>query len=204
MKNQFIIPSIIIAAAILGGFWMLKPPSEPLKVIVSQPPSIAIHDAAKDGNIEIVKRHLAAGTGVNDKDISGQTPLMLAAEGGSIIVSQLLISKGADVNAKDDHGRPALHYADLKNSELLIANGADVDAKDDYGRTALHLVAYKRHNEIAKLLVDNGADVNAKDNKGLTPLDHAASRGNIRIHYIADLLQKHGGKTKLQLKAEGK
>ena len=41
MKNQFIIPSIIIAAAILGGFWMLKPPAE-----LPEAPDISIHDAA--------------------------------------------------------------------------------------------------------------------------------------------------------------
>ena len=70
MKNQFIIPSIIIAAAILGGFWMLKPPAE-----LPETPDISIHDAADSGNIELVKQHLAAGTDVNAVDHGGLTPL---------------------------------------------------------------------------------------------------------------------------------
>ena len=65
MKNQFIIPSIIIATSIIVGFELLKSPSEPQKVIVIQKPAISIHDAAKTGNIEAVKQHLAAGTDVN-------------------------------------------------------------------------------------------------------------------------------------------
>ena len=79
MKNQFIIPSIIIAAAILGVGWMFKSPSEPQKVtIVPQPPDISIHDAAWNRNFEAVKQHLEAGTDVNAKDKSGWTPLFSA------------------------------------------------------------------------------------------------------------------------------
>ncbi len=40
-----------------------------------KPPDISIHDAAKGGNIEAIKQHLAAGTDVNAKDTLGGTPL---------------------------------------------------------------------------------------------------------------------------------
>ena len=42
------------------------------------------------------------------------------------------------------------------------------------------------------------SDVNAEDDDGMTPLDKAD--GN----RVANLLRKHGGKTKEELKAEGK
>ena len=42
------------------------------------PPDISIHDAAKKGNIEAVKQHLAAGTDVNTKDEFGRTPFHFA------------------------------------------------------------------------------------------------------------------------------
>ena len=47
----------------------------------SQPkrPDISIHGAAVPGNIEAVKRHLAAGTDVNAKNTNGMTPLQTAA-----------------------------------------------------------------------------------------------------------------------------
>ena len=95
MKNQFIIPSIIIAAAILGGFWMLKPPAEPPKA-----PEISIHKAAFQGIIQAVKQHLAAGTDVNTREEDGLTALHLAANQGHKEITELLMPKGADVHAK--------------------------------------------------------------------------------------------------------
>jgi len=54
--------------------------------------------------------------------------------------------------------------------ELLITKGADVNAKA-YGGTPLHLAAIRGHKEIAELLIDNGADLNAQDVASRTPLD---------------------------------
>ena len=104
MKNPYIIPAAMICVAILAGFWMLKPPSEPQKVIVVQPPDISIWDAAEKGNIEAVKQHLAEGVDVNAKHGVGQTPLREAARLGHKEIAELLIAKGADVNAKTDSG----------------------------------------------------------------------------------------------------
>ena len=181
MKNPYIIPSIIIAAAILGGFWMLKSLSEPQEVIVAQPPNIAIYDAAIDGNIEVVKQHLAAGTDVNDKGISGRTPLMQATRGGRMEVA-----------------------------ELLIANGADLNAKSDDGLTPLHASAALGYTKIAELIIDKGADVNAKSVSGSTPLDLAMFAYDIKQPEViadkketADLLRKHGAKTGEELEAAG-
>ena len=57
--------------------------------------------------------------------------------------------------------------------ELLIAKGADVDAKDEDGWTPLHWAVVNGHEETVELLLANGSDVNAKDNDGETPLDWA-------------------------------
>ena len=38
-------------------------------------PDISIHEAAKKGNIEAVKQHLASGADVNAKDNRGSTPI---------------------------------------------------------------------------------------------------------------------------------
>ena len=48
-------------------------------VLVGCGPSVDIVEAARTGNIEAVKQHLAAGTDVNAKDESGWTPLHWAA-----------------------------------------------------------------------------------------------------------------------------
>jgi len=41
-------------------------------------PDISIYEAAREGNIEVVKQHIAAGTDVNGKDDVGKTPLYTA------------------------------------------------------------------------------------------------------------------------------
>ena len=168
----------------------------------------SIHGAARFGDIEEVKQHLAAGTDVNEKaDKTGVTPLHFASGEGHMEVVKLLITKGADVNAKSDDGRTPLISARTKEiAELLIAKGADVDAKDNDGWTPLHFAADYVHKEIAELLIDKGADVNAKANDGLTALDVATHPGNPNKNKseIADLLRKHGGMTGKELKTQGK
>ncbi len=64
----------------------------------------ALHDAARKGNIEAVKQHLAAGTDVEAKDNWGSTPLSRAAIDGHKEIVELLIAEGADVNAITNQG----------------------------------------------------------------------------------------------------
>ena len=66
-------------------------------------PGISIHIAAINGDIEAIKQHLAAGTAVNAKTDVGTTPLFYAAGDGHKEIAELLIAKGADVNAKSSN-----------------------------------------------------------------------------------------------------
>ena len=93
-------------------------PSEPVaEVAKPEPPAakeqdISIHDAAKAGDINAVKQHLADGVEVNAKDsLHGETPLHSAAAFGRKEIAELLIAKGADVNAVDDDGFKPLDAA---------------------------------------------------------------------------------------------
>ena len=87
----------------------------------------SIHIAARTGNHEAVKQHLAAGTDVNAKDGTGRTPLHWAAFGGYKEIVELLIAKGADVNAKDGYGNTpldwAIKYKHPKIADLLRKHG---------------------------------------------------------------------------------
>ena len=93
--------------------------------------------------------------------------------------------------------------AEQGNIEVVkqhLADGTDVNAKtEDNGRTPLHCATVEGQKETVELLLAKGADVNAKGWDGRTPVDYA-----IRKEELADLLRKHGGKTKKELEAEGK
>ena len=50
--------------------------------------------------------------------------------------------------------------------ELLIEKGADVNAVEEDGWTALMIAAGNGHKEVCQLLIEKGADVNAVDEWG--------------------------------------
>ena len=216
MKQQLL---ITIAAVVLVGCGQSQqsaPAPEVKLVETSEPvaeaakpepptvkaPDISIHQAVRNGNIEAVKQHLAAGTDVNAIDENrGITPLVYAAREGHKKIVELLIAKGADVHEKAKDGTtPLLSTKTKEIAELLIAEGANVNAKDMRGMTPLHRATYQGYKEIAELLIAKGADVNAKEKDGYTPLDYAIAG---KRSEIIDILRKHGGKFKKELEAAG-
>ena len=82
-----------------------------------------IHEAAKKGNIEAVKQHLADDADVNGKDEDGYAPLHFAALAGHNEIVELLIAKGADVNAKNNYGSTPLEFASGETVNLLRKHG---------------------------------------------------------------------------------
>jgi ankyrin repeat protein len=133
-------------------------------------------------------------------------PMWVAVRNGNIKAVKKHLAAGAHVNAKNASGWTPLHQAiwggHNEIAELLIANGADVNTTTDGGRwTPLHESARSNRKVIAELLINKGADVNAKDEDDRTALDLAI---RFKRTETADLLRKHGGKTKKELKAAGK
>jgi len=93
-------------------------------------PDISIYDAVEDGNIEVVKQHLAAGTDVNSKDKDGWTPLHEAASEGHNKIIELLVAKGADVNAKGADGEtPVDAAANSETTDFLRKLGGKTGAE---------------------------------------------------------------------------
>ncbi|MGI8966009.1 MAG: ankyrin repeat domain-containing protein, partial [Limisphaerales bacterium] len=145
-----------------------------------------LHKAAQDGKLTVAKFLLENGADVNA--LTGQqhrTPLLLAAETGNRAMVELLISKAADINAKDYNNQSALHISSEQGFkavvQTLLENKADVNAKTYQGQTPLHVAISKGNKAVAELLLANGANVNAKNAEGQTPLFRAISLKNLEM-----------------------
>lgn len=97
--------------------------------------------------------------------IGGVTPLMAAAG---------LDSRPTDTRGTFD--TPDVEQRSIAALKALLAGGADINARDDHGRTALHAAASWGWTEVAKFLVENGADLHAQDADGVLPVDAALGR----------------------------
>ena len=67
-----------------------------------------LDDAVARGDLAEVLGLLARGASPNGRDVTGDTPLMTAAWVGAPDIVELLIARGADVNAVGVDGRNAL------------------------------------------------------------------------------------------------
>jgi len=133
--------------------------------------------------------------GIDQSDMkNGYTPLHLAEFAvGHKKMAELLISKGADVNARSASGATPLFFAVLRDQkddvQLLLDKGANVNTPDAYGDTPLGCALQLQYGSLIQLLVDRGADVNAQDQSMHRPLTYALKMDD---HKWADLLKKHG------------
>ncbi|MBN8616225.1 MAG: ankyrin repeat domain-containing protein [Deltaproteobacteria bacterium] len=122
----------------------------------------------------------------------GATALHVAAWAGQRVLVELLLSRGAKVDAKDGIGATALHHAARGGREeivaLLLSKKAKVDvatkkAKSaaffDAGVTPLHASLEHGHLALTRQLVAAGADPQARTANGNTALFFAARGGDV-------------------------
>ena len=81
---------------------------------------------------------------------------------GDVQCVRNMIDRGADVDARDVHGRTALmiaaHAGHRELVETLIAHRADLNTTAKYRLSAVMLAVVAGHAEVAWLLADAGAD----------------------------------------------
>jgi uncharacterized protein len=133
---------------------------------------------------------------VHVADNAGATLLMLAACRGHKHAAEWLLQHGAAVDAADNTGYAALHFASKSSDsdnpamiELLQANGADVNKRADDGTTALFMAAKHGNIQCATALIAAGAHVVDADIEELSALHAAILSNHIAV---VQLLLEHG------------
>ena len=98
----------------------------------------------------------------------------LAAAKNNPIIVELLLDRGADVQAQD------------KYHDTIYERSRDKDGRKSVSRqTPLHVAAEKSHNPaVIELLLDRGADASLRDGEGRLPVDLAEKNERIKLHDV--------------------
>ena len=112
-----------------------------------------------------------------DKDSQGNTALLIAAKNGFVDVVSVLITAGANKEAKNNLGETALILA-TNNGHIpvilsLIQSRVNLNSQADNRDTALILSVKNNKLDIANLLIDRGANIDLEGSNGSTVMDHA-------------------------------
>jgi len=121
-------------------------------------------------NADVVQILLKSGVNPNHPTrMHGKRPLHVAAVNGNIMLAQMLLDAGADINALSTgrQGKSALHFAvlglNVEMAQMLLQLGANVNesGRIHCSRTALQGAAEAGYIEFVKFLLHAGADINA-------------------------------------------
>ena len=144
-------------------------------------------------------QHGGKATTTNDTTIqeavrSLDAPLLKAARAGDTAAVQLLLQKGANVNAAGTNSASSLFLASEGDHadvvKLLLAAGANVNAITNLGATALVAASQNGHADVVKLLLAATANVDTARNDSATALMMASQYGHAEV--VKLLLAAHG------------
>ena len=116
--------------------------------------------------------------------------LSLATKANFVVIVQLLVEAGVDLNYRDEQGETALHVAarfghsECAEALLKGSSSQKIDtevAEKTFGWTPLFVASVDGHLGIVELLVEAGTDVTKADTSGWTAMEHAALRGHVAI-----------------------
>ena len=119
---------------------------------------------------------------INTHDSStGQTALHIVTARRDLTWMEFLIAKGAEVDARDNHGvTPLVLATNLGFTEgvtLLVAHGAKVDEPSSTGETPLIAAVHRHDLALMRVLLAGGANPDRADSSGRSARDYAMLLG---------------------------
>ena len=143
----------------------------------------AVHLAAKNGHVEMLKVMLEKQVNINltedEPGEAGATPLHLACSHSQVDVVKLLIAAGADDTLKNSQGETPAHFVLLQNKwgaklnqeqkAELLKELKHLDIPREDGQTPLMLLTFW-DEDLLPIFLDKGVNVNHTDNDGRTAL----------------------------------
>jgi hypothetical protein len=135
-----------------------------------------------------------------DLDVRGEferTLLYAVSSTGIIEVTQWLLDRGADPNARIREGgacdwTPLLSTAyegQFECSRILLQHRRDNNTRNSWCQILSHLASSEEHMNETRLVVEQEAGINVRDWNGYTPLHLASERGHLEV---VRLLVEHG------------
>jgi|GEM_PF-66680 len=171
-----------------------------LSSLAAQDLSRYLFDAARAGDVEVLRSLLARGAQVDARDERGSTALILAAYHGKTDAVETLLDAGASPNLGDSaRGNTALMGALFKGEtesarRLLADPRTDVNARNAAGQTAAMFAALFGRAELVEALAARQADFALADAGGATAETLARTQGNaVLADRLAVLSRKREG-----------
>jgi ankyrin repeat protein len=124
----------------------------------------ALHCAVRKGNINSVQFLIHNDAFINARGGKYfETPLMMAVELGYIIIVELLMAYGADINKRSRYNDSVLHYAAYYNRtkmtyKLLSYPDINSTIENNKGQSPLDIAINNRNIYMTKLLVNKSRD----------------------------------------------
>jgi len=146
-----------------------------------------------DDDIDTIRLFVDPSADVDAVDNNHSTLLHRASYRGNVKFAQLLLERGANINARNKQGHTPLHLlvrlgdswaSSFDMIQLLLEHGADVDALDDAQSTPLHVASEYGCTNATRLLLKYSASVHFQNNQGQTPSQVASASGHEAITWM--------------------
>ncbi|XP_042294534.1 ankyrin repeat and SAM domain-containing protein 4B [Sceloporus undulatus] len=144
--------------------------------------STRYHQAAADGNLEVLKE--ATRKDLNTSDTDGMTPTLLVAYHGNLEALEIICRRGGDPDKCDIWGNTPLHHAAINGHihcvSFLINVGANIFALDNDMRSPLDVAASRNQYECVRILDNAATEQTIKNPKRVSRLKAQAPQDAAR------------------------